>query len=194
MVFVIGWLVAVAIGKLVIKILDLFKINQLFARGQWDEALEKAGIKANVTGFIGAIVKWVLVLVFLAAAAEILGLTQFAGFLNQILGYLPNVVIAALIFVATVIVVEIVEKVVVVSLERISPASSHMVGIVVRWGIWVFAILAILLQLGIAAGLVQTLITGLVAMLVISTGLAFGLGGKEVAAGVLQDLMKKLRG
>ena len=193
-VFVIGWLVAVAIGKLVTKVLDLFKINQLFARGNWDEALEKAGIKANVTGFIGAIVKWVLVLVFLAAAAEILGLSQFAGFLNQVLGYLPNVVIAALIFVATVIVVEIVEKVVVASLERISPASSHMVGIVVRWGIWVFAILAILLQLGIAAGLVQTLITGLVAMLVISTGLAFGLGGKEVASEVLRDLMKKLRG
>ncbi len=193
-VFVVGWLISVGVGKLITKILDLFKINQLFARGQIDEALEKAGIKANVTGFIGGIVKWILVLVFLIVATDILGLSQFADFLNKVLAYLPNVVIATLIFVATVIIIEIIEKVLVASLHKISPSSSHLVRAVVRWTIWIFAILAILLQLGIVISLVQTIITGFIAMLVISAGIAFGLGGKDVAAEILQDLKRKLKG
>jgi len=193
-VFLIGWFIAVIVGKLVTKALDLFKVNQLFAKGNVDEALEKAGIKADVTGFIGAIIKWILVLVFLVAATEILGLTQFASFLNNVLGYLPNVVIAALIFVATVIIVEIVEKLIVASLYKLGPASSNMLAAVVRWAIWIFAILAILLQLGVAAPLVETLFTGLVAMLVISMGLAFGLAGKDVAGEMLEELKRKLRG
>jgi hypothetical protein len=65
---------------------------------------------------------------------------------------------------------------------------------VVRWAIWIFAILAILLQLGVAAPLVETLFTGLVAMLVISMGLAFGLAGKDVAGDMLEELKRKLRG
>ena len=193
-VFIIGWFISIGIGKLVTKILDLFKINQLFARGQVDEALEKAGIKANVTGFIGSIVKWILVLVFLVVATDILGLSQFAEFLNRVLAYLPNVVIATLIFVATVIIIEIVEKVLVASLHKLSPTSSHLVRAVVRWTIWIFAILAILLQLGIVISLVQTIITGFIAMLVISAGIAFGLGGKDVATEILQDLKRKLKG
>ncbi len=193
-IFVIGWFISTIVGKLVTKILDLFKINQLFARGQIDEALEKAGIKANVTGFIGGIVKWILVLVFLIVATDILGLSQFTGFLNSVLAYLPNVVIATLIFVATVIIVEIVEKVLIASLHKLSPTSSNLIRAVIRWTIWIFAILAILLQLGIVISLVQTIITGFIAMLVISAGIAFGLGGKDVAAEILQDLKRKLKG
>jgi len=193
-IFVIGWFIALIIGKLVTKVLDLLKINQLFSRGNWDEAMEKAGIKANVTGFIGTIVKWILMLVFLIAATEVLGLAQFAKFLNQVLAYLPNVLIAALIFVATVIVVEIVEKVISASLHKMSPASTNMVGIVVKWAIWIFALLAILMQLGIATDLVTLLVQGFVGVLVIAGGLAFGLGGKDVAAEILQDLRKKMKG
>ena len=139
------------------------------------------------------IIKWILVIVFLLAAVEILGLAQFAGFLGGVLGYLPNVIVAALIFVVTVIVVDIVEKVVRAAVESIKVGYGQMVSVVVKWSIWFFAILAILYQLGVARPFMETLFTGLVAMLVISLGLAFGLGGKDVATEILQDLRRKLR-
>ncbi len=192
-VFVIGWFISVGVGKLVTEILKKVKFNQIFEKGNWDEALAKADIKVDASGFIGAIVKWVLVIVFLLAAVEILGFVQFAGFLNNVLGYLPNVVVAALIFVVTVIVVDIVEKIVRVSVERIKVGFGSMVSVVIKWSIWVFAILAILYQLGVARPFMETLFTGLVGMLVISLGIAFGLGGKDVAAEIWQDLRKKLK-
>jgi len=192
-VFVIGWFISVGVGKLITEILKRVKFNQIFEKGGWKSALEKAEIKVDPSGFIGAIVKWILVIVFLLAAVEILGLIQFAGFLKSVLAYLPNVIVASLIFVVTVILVDIVEKIVRAAVESIKVGYGAMVSAVIKWSIWVFALLAILHQLGIAKPFMETLFTGLVAMLVISLGIAFGLGGKEVAAEILQDVKRKLK-
>ena len=192
-VFVIGWFISVGVGKLITEILKRVKFNQIFEKGGWKSALEKAEIKVDPSGFIGAIIKWILVIVFLLAAVEILGLIQFAGFLKSVLVYLPNVIVASLIFVVTVILVDIVEKIVRAAVESIKVGYGAMVSAVIKWSIWVFALLAILHQLGIAKPLMETLFTGLVAMLVISLGIAFGLGGKDVAAEILQDVKRKLK-
>jgi len=193
-VFVVGWFIAVGIGKLVTEILIRIKFNQVFETSSWKRALEKAELKVNASEFIGVIVKWVLVIVFLMAAVEILGLLQFAGFLNSVLGYLDNVVVAALIFVVAVIVADILAKVIVAAVESAKFEYSHLAGEIIRWAIWIFAILAILHQLGVAPPLIETFFTGLVAIIVISLGLAFGLGGKDVAAEILGNLRKRLKG
>jgi len=193
-VFIIGWLISLGIGKLIAEILTRIKFNQLFERAGWQQALEKAELKVNAAEFVGAIVKWVLVIVFLLAAVEILGLVQFAGFVKNVLAYLPNVIVAALIFVVTVIVVDIVEKVVRAAVEGVKVGYGHFVSAIIKWSIWIFAVLAILHQLGIARSFMETLFTGFVAMLVIALGISFGLGGKEVAAEILRDLRNKLKG
>lgn len=193
-IFVIGWFIAIAIGKLVAEILKRIRFDRLFEKGGWKAALEKAELKIIPSEFVGAIFKWILVIVFLQVAVGILGWVQFANLLDKIIGYLPNVIVAALIFVVAVIVADIVEKVVVAAAEGARFAYTHIAGAIVKWAIWIFAILAILRQLIIVPELVNTLfnalVYGIVAVLVIS----FGLGGKEVAAEILQDLRKKLRG
>jgi len=193
-VFIIGWFISVGIGKLVAEVLIRIKFNKLFEKTGWKQALEKAELKVNAAEFIGAIAKWVLVIVFLLAAVEILGFVQFAAFLKSILAYLPNVIVATLILVVTVILVDIVEKVVRTAVEGVKVGYGHLVSVMIKWSIWIFAVLAILHQLGIARPFMETLFTGFVAMLVISLGIAFGLGGKDVAAEILQDLKKKLQG
>ncbi|MDI6592071.1 MAG: hypothetical protein QME61_04065 [Patescibacteria group bacterium] len=193
-VFLIGWFIAVGIGKLVTEILKKLKFNQIFEKGVWKEALEKAEIKIDASGFIGAICKWILVIVFLLATVEILGFVQFADFLVRVLAYLPNVIVAVLIFIVAVIIADIVEKVVRAAAEGIKVGYGYIVGVIVKWSIWIFAILAILIQLKVAPTLLQTLFTGFVALLAIAGGIAFGLGGKDVAAELLQELKKKLKG
>jgi len=194
LIFFIGWVISVAVGKLVGDILKRLNFNKIFEKGNWDEALAKADIKVDASAFIGSIFKWSLVIVFLLASVEVLGLTQLAGFLKDVLAYLPNVVVASLIFVVAVIIADISEKVLRALVETTQVGYGHMVGVIVRWSIWIFALIAILMQLGIAPMLLQTLLTGIVALIVIAGGLAFGLGGKDMASEILQDLRKKLRG
>ena len=196
-VFLIGWFIAIAIGKVVAEILKRLRFNRLFEKGTWKAALEKAEFKIDASEFIGAIFKWVFIIVFLQVAVGILGWTQFAGLLAKVIGYLPNVIVAALIFVVAVIVADIVEKIVVAAAEGAKFAYTRLAGTIVKWAIWVFAILAILRQLIIVPELVDILfgaiIYGVVALVVISFGIAFGLGGKEVAAEILQGLKRKLK-
>lgn len=193
-VFLIGWLISIAVGKLIAEILKRIKFNRIFEKGGWKAALEKAEIKVDASSFIGAIIKWVLLIVFLAAAVEILGFNQLTLFLTQkVLPFLPNVVVAAFIFVVAVIIADILEKVVRAAVEGAKVGYGQLVGAIVRWSIWVFAILIILSQLGIGETFMADLFRGIVVMIVLAIGLAFGLGGKDVAAEILQDLRNKLR-
>ena len=192
-VFGVGWAFSVGVGKLVADVLNRLKFNQLLDRGGWKKAMDRADLRVDTAEFIGGIIKWVLVIVFLTAAVEILGLKQFALFLQNILAYLPNVVVASLIFVVAVIISDIVEKVLRAVVEGAKLGHGNTVGVIVRWSIWIFAATAILLQLGVAPFLLQTMLTGVVAFLVIAGGIAFGLGGKDVAGEMLQDLKNRLR-
>lgn len=191
-VLIIGWLVAVGIGQLVSRILNLIKFNQYFEKIGLKKALEKAEIKMDAAAFIGDIFKWVVFIVVLMVVAEVLGLGQFAGLLGGVLGYLPNVMVAVFLFVAAVIVSEILEKIVRTAVEGTKVGYGALAGAIVKWSIWVFAVLVILEQLGIARDFIQTLYTGVIAFLVISFGIAFGLGGKDVAAEILRDVKQKL--
>ena len=192
-VFGVGWAFSVGVGKLVADVLNRLKFNQLLDRGGWKKAMDRADLRVDTAEFIGGIIKRVLVIVFLTTAVEILGLKQFALFLQNILAYLPNVVVASLIFVVAVIISDIVEKVLRAVVEGAQLGHGNTVGVIVRSSIWIFAVTAILLQLGVAPFLLQTMLTGVVAFLVIAGGIAFGLGGKDVAGEMLQDLKNRLR-
>ncbi len=193
-VFLIGWLIAIAVGKIVAEVLKRIKFDRIFEKGSWKRALDKAEIKVDASSFIGAIFKWILVIVFLLAAVEILGLVQFASFLQNVLNYLPNIIVAAAIFVAAVIIADILEKVIRAAVESTKIGYGHIVGVIVRWSIWVFAILAILVQLRVTPSLIQIILQGIIGLIVIAGGLAFGLGGKDVAAEILQNLRRKFKG
>lgn len=191
-VFIIGWIIALAFGKLVSEVLKKIKFNSIFEKGGWDSALKKADIKVDASDFIGAIVKWVLAIVFLAAAIEILGFTQLTSFLTEdVLPFLPNVIVAAFIFVVAVIIADILEKIVRTMVEGVKVGHGAFVGAIVKWSILIFALLTILSQLGIGAVFMADLFRGIVLMIVIAVGLAFGLGGKEVAGEILRDLKNK---
>ena len=191
-IFFIGWFIALGVQKLVVEVLKAVRFNQLFEKGGMKGALEKADVKVNASAFFGAIIKWILVLVFLLASVEVLGFVQFAEFLRGVIDYLPNVVIAVLMLAAAVIISDITEKIVRVAVEGAKVGYGNLAGAIVRWSIWTFAILAILFQLQVVPELIQTLLTGIVALIVIAGGLAFGLGGKDVAADILNNIRKRI--
>jgi len=193
-IFVVGWFISAWLGKLVAEILKRVKFDKLFEKTKWDEALQKAEIKMTMSGFVGGLVKWILVIVFLLATVEILGMSQFAGFLKDIVAWLPNVIVAVVILLVAVIVADIFEKMVKAFVSKLNVKSVNWIGSIVRWSILVFAALAALSQLGVGKDIIQILVTGFVALVVISGGLALGLGGKDAAKEMLEGLRNKLRG
>ena len=192
-VFVIGLLVASIIGRFVDKIISSLRVDSAFKSVGVDEMLHKGGFTLNSGHFIGGLVKWFLVIVFLVASLEILGLSQVTDFLkNVVLGYLPNVIVAALILVVAAFIAHAMQRIVVGSAKAAGAPSTHFLGGLTKWSIWAFAILAALYQLGIAGAFAQTLFTGFVAMVAIAGGLAFGLGGRDAASKYIEHLRKDI--
>ena len=192
LVFVIGWFIACGIGRLIAEILIRLKFNSLFKSTGWKDSLEKAEFKVDPAGFIGAICKWVLAIVFLLASVEILGLSQFASFLEKVIAWLPNLVVAAAIFVVSVIIADFLEKIVKAWVRKMGIEQVKLIGAIIRWSVYVFAALAILLQLGITSTIITSVVYGIIGILTLSIGLSFGLGGKEAASRAISAIEDKI--
>lgn len=190
-VFIVGWVVAVTLGRVVEQAVRTLRLDSILAKMDFEKVLERAGWRLNSAAFIGGLVRWFLMVVFLLASVNILGLTQVSDFLQQVLFYLPNVIVAVFILIIAALVAELVGKFIRGSTSAAGYRGISM-SLVARWAIWIFAFAAALLQLGIAKELVQTLITGLIAALALAFGLAFGLGGKEAAASFIEKVKNEL--
>jgi len=196
-VFIIGYLISVGIGRLITEVLKGVKFNNLFAKEGWQRAIEKADIKVDPSAFIGAIFKWVFVIVSLLLTVDILNLTKFSELLKDILNYIPNVIVAVLVFVVGVVIADIVEKLVRAAVEKMKVGYASLAASIVRWTIWIFLIFMILDQLLPKSELVQTLYKGIVYGIVIAiaggAAIAFGLGGKDAAAEAISDMKKRMK-
>ena len=181
-VFVIGYLISVGIGKIITEILKSVKFNKLFDKEGWHKALQRANVDVDPSEFIGAIVKWIFVIVSLLIAVDILDLSQFGMILTEVLNYLPNVVVAALIFVVAVIISDIIEKIVRITVERMKVGYGHIASLIVKWSIWIFTVFLILEQLLPASELIKTLymaiVWGIVGTIAVGVALAIGLEEK----------------
>ena len=188
-IFIAGWVVGSVLSEVVSKIVKSIKVDSILESAGARSLLNKAGFNLNTGAFLGGLVKWFIIVVFLVTALDILKLQAVNAFLmNVVLGYIPQVIVATLILVVAAYLADLSQKVLSGGARALDSKQAGFVGGVARWSIWIVAILAALNQLGIAGGMMQTLFTGLVAMLALAGGLAFGLGGKDAAAGYLEKL------
>ena len=191
-VFIVGWLVAMALGRIVTRILQAIQIDKIFDQLGIMKAVHKSGLDWEFSGFMGWIVKWFLLIAFFLAAADILGLSEVAVFLTAILAYVPNIFVAALILVIAALVSDFLEKLINASIKAAEFSAPKVVGVMVRWSVWIFAFLAVFNQLGIASTLINTFFMGFIAFLALAGGLAFGFGGQGVAKDWLEKLSKEV--
>jgi len=192
-IFIVGWVVGIVLGKVVDQVIKSIRVDHALKSAGVDDVVTRAGYTLNSGAFLGALVRWFVIIVFLLAALEVMGLTQVTMFLDQVvLFYLPQVIVAVLILFVGAVLAQVVQNVVTGTARAAGIVSSGFVGTVARWAIWVITILAALSQLGIATGIIQTLFTGVVVALSLAFGLAFGLGGQEAAARSIEKMRESM--
>lgn len=187
--FIIGWFVGNVVGKAIGQLIAALKVDKLFESAGANAFMVRSGIKLSVSGFIAGVVKWFIIIVFLMASLQIVGLTQVNDFLREaVLYYLPKVIIAALVLVIATILADAMRKLVRASAQAANIRSANMLGSITHYAIWLFALIIALSELGIATAFMQILFTGLIAALAIALGLAFGLGGQVAAARAIEKV------
>ncbi|MEK7611856.1 MAG: hypothetical protein AAB407_00715 [Patescibacteria group bacterium] len=180
-VLIIGLIVAAGLEKLVERLVYYLKIDSLLRQFGVEAFMARANMRLNAGHFFGQLVYWFFILVFVLAASDILGFGSLSSFLTDVLNYIPKVLVAALILLATIIVANFLRGLIRASMLGAKMHSAKALGTIAWWGVVVFGFLTALVELGVAVQIINTLITGLVAMLALAGGLAFGLGGKDHA-------------
>jgi hypothetical protein len=192
-IFAVGWVVGSFVGGLIEKLFGVIKVDTALRQAGVEEALRRGDIRLNSGAFVGGLVKWFVIAVFFLSALQVFGLTQVNAYLaDVVVGYLPHVIVAVLILLASIIIAEVVQKSVAGAAATAHLRSSKVLGVVTKWAIIVFAILAALVELNIAASLIQILFIGIVSALSLAFGLAFGLGGRDAAARALDRSMNNM--
>lgn len=187
-IFVLGWAAGSILGRTVTHVIGLLRIDKALNKAGVEELSAKTGVHISVAGFLGAVVKWGLIVAFAVVAAEVLGLTQITQLLRDILVYIPNVIVAAAALVIATLLGDFISKIVYHSAQGMG-VSGRFAAQVSKWAIIIVGgIFPALTQLRVAQGLVEVLFTGIVFAFSLALGLAFGLGGKEAAARALEKM------
>jgi hypothetical protein len=192
LVFLIGVIVAVVLRTVVEKLIALLRIDELARRLEITSQFEHIGLRLHIGKLLGWIVKWFFIIVALIAATDILGWEQITDYLGEVVLFIPNVIIAVIILLAGILLGNFVQNVVKSTVEAAQLSSAQFLSGISKWAIIVFSFMAALVQLQIAPELIRVLFTGLVAMLALAGGLAFGLGGKDHAHHLLNRLKKDI--
>ena len=190
-VFIIGLVVASALGQLVQKIFEAIKLDSFLNRIGLEPYFKRAGIHLRGSHFLGRVVHWFLVIVFLLAVSDALGLYALSNFLRDVLYFIPNVVVAVLIMLAAVVLGNFVQRLVSGSVASAQLHGARFLGSIAWWAIVIFGVLSALVQLNVAVSIINTVVMGVVAMVALAGGLAFGLGGKEHASRWIGDWTRK---
>ena len=193
-IFIVGWLIGVGLGRVVTQIINALRIDQALRPTGIERALSKAGFELSSGRFLGFLVKWFFIVIFLVASLDVLHLTTVNLFISDVvLGYLPQVIVAILILFVAALVAEAAERVIAGSARIASLHAAGFLGKVARYAIWIFALLAALVQLNVATVLVQQLFTGVIIAVAIAVGLAFGLGGQKAAERYIDHLQSEMK-
>lgn len=181
-IFIIGLIVASLLEKLVERIVYYLHIDSVLKKAELETYFERANIRLNVGVFLGKLVYWFILIAFLVAASDVLNFTAFSEFLSAVLAFIPNVIIAVLIMLAAMVVANFLRGLVAASVAGAKLHHAKGLGALTWWVVVVFGFLTALPQIGVNVSIIQTLVMGLIAMLAIAGGLAFGLGGKDHAS------------
>lgn len=192
-VLCIGWGIGVVVEKGIVHFMKMIKFDEALRKAGFEEFVRKSGLNLDSGRFVGALVKYFIIMVFLIASFDILGLNQVTAFLQQIvIGYLPQLIIAVLVLLVGGVVGDVLSRVVNAAARTAGLSSANFLATVSKWAVWVFAILVALNQMGIAGPFIQTLFTGFVVAVSLALGLSFGLGGQQAAAKTIDRVQEKI--
>jgi hypothetical protein len=184
-VIVVGYLIARFIGKAATKLSETLGLQNAADQSGLADSMQRMGIQRNVPGIIGTIVFWLLMLVFVMAGFNILGLPAVSEAMQGIVNYIPNLLVATVLIVVGLLVASFLRGVVATSADRVGLSYAEYLA---NGCYYVFALLTFIAafnQLGVQFALLEQLILIAFGALAVGFALSFGLGGRDVMAGIL---------
>ncbi|HZF80959.1 MAG TPA: hypothetical protein VEZ89_14335 [Rubrivivax sp.] len=182
----VGWLLGKALRFGTVKALRAFNFQVLTQRSGVDDFLQQGGTSKDTSDLFGMVVFWVVLLAATVIASSGLGLVQVTELLGRALLFLPRVLVAMLVLVFGMYFARFVGQSVSAWCRDAGIGDGEVLARIVRYAIAVFVLLIAIDHMDIGGGLVQRTFLILLTGVVLALALAFGIGGRDRAAALLE--------
>ncbi|MCE9546540.1 MAG: mechanosensitive ion channel [Planctomycetia bacterium] len=184
-VLVIGYFVARFASRGMISLCERVGLQRAAERGELAQSMRQVGIQWSVPQILGAVVFWGLIFVFLMATFNLLGLSQFAAPMQDVVNGIPKVLVATFLVVVGLLVATLLRGFIATSADRAGLAYAQQLA---NGGFYVLVFVTFwtaLKHLGVNMELLTAIIQIAAGGAAVAFALAFGLGGRDVVSGIL---------
>ncbi len=186
-ILIIGWIIAKLLKAGVARLLKLVKFPTLTQRAGIDGFLAKGDVHQSSTDLIAVLVYWLVMLIVLVTAVNALGLEVASQLLNQILLYIPNIIVAVVVVAVGLYAANFVSALVKTAAANAGIEQANLVAALSRWALIIFTLAIALDQLRIGRDLVVNGVLIIFGAAALAAALAFGLGAREVVGDYLNE-------
>lgn len=188
---IIGWIIARLVQFILANLLRRLGLDRISEKAGITKFLTDANLDPSVSRLIARLTYWLILLIFVLAAAEALGLDGVASTLSALVAYLPNVLAAALILVIGGLIARLVGDGVGALAIQSGISAGALLGQVIRYVLLIFIGILALGQLGIQTDLLSTVTIVLITAIALALALAFGIGSRDVARNIMAGMHVK---
>ena len=191
LILIIGWIIAKLLKRLFVKLLRMVRFNFLTEKSGIEKFLKEGGVKTDSIEILGTLLYWIIMLIVIMATLNSLNLTAASALFNEIMLYIPNIAVAIVILIIGIYLARMVSQIVKTSLKSMQDKTSDLISHISYVVIIIMTIFLTLGQLNIAQNIVSSAFIIVFGAICLALALAFGLGGREKASEILNDLFKK---
>jgi small-conductance mechanosensitive channel len=190
---VLGWLVAKVVRTGMVKLLRVLQFDRLSERSGIEAFLKQGQLTVSLSGLLAGLVYWLIILIVIVTVSNSLGLHLVAELFNRVVLYIPNVIVAILILVLGAILARFINRLIFAYLNNIGLEGALTISTLSEYAVLVFVFFVALEQLEIGRQLITAAFIIGFGAVGLALALAFGLGGRDWAAGVLERMSNKKR-
>jgi hypothetical protein len=186
-----GWLVAKLVRVGVKRLLEITQFDAFAKRSGLESFMRSANLNVTLSGIISQVIYWLVILLFVITCANSLGMTEVATLLRELASYLPHIIVAILVVIFGTLFARFINRLVFAWLHSIKFEQALIISTSAEYCIQILAIFIGLEQLGIGMQLIHALFIIVFGAVFLALAIAFGLGGKDWAAKVIEQADQK---
>ena len=187
----VGWILANLARTGVVKLLDLLRFDSLAEKTGIEAFLKQGHLDISLSRIIANLVYWVIIFIVIVTVANSLGLQMVAQLFNKVVFYIPNLIVAILVLVFGILVARFINRLVFAYLNNIGVQGALTISTLSEYAVIIFVVFVALEQLEIGTTLLTAAFQIGFGAIGLAFALAFGLGGREWAAGVIKRMADK---
>ena len=190
-VFIIGWIIAKSVAKLISKLLKKIGIDKLAERLNDIDIVHKANMKIVPSAILSKVVYYILLLIFIIAATDVLGMPAVSQLMSDILNYIPSLISAMIVFILGILVADFLKGIVKTACESLNIPATGLIANVVFYFVLLNVLMITLTQAGIDTEFIQDNLSIILAGGVAAFAIGYGLASKNIVANFLASFYNK---